>query len=35
VRFLLRYFRTRTLNPFAVYCLVAGLGSIVYLELIR
>ena len=35
VRFLLRYFRTRTLNPFAVYCLVVGLGSIVYLELIR
>ncbi len=35
VRFLLRYFRTRTLNPFAVYCLVVGLGSIVYLELIK
>ena len=35
VRFLLRYFRTRTLNPFAVYCLVVGVGSIVYLELIQ
>ena len=35
VRFLTRYLRTRTLYPFAIYCLVAGLGSIVYLELIR
>jgi hypothetical protein len=35
VRFLLRYFRTRTLYPFAVYCLVAGVGSIVYLEFIK
>ena len=35
VRFLMRYFRTRTLYPFAVYCLVVGLGSIVYLELVR
>jgi len=35
VRFLLRYFRTRTLNPFAIYCLVVGLGSIIYLELIK
>jgi undecaprenyl-diphosphatase len=35
VRLLLRYFRTRTLNPFAIYCLVVGLGSIVYLELIK
>jgi undecaprenyl-diphosphatase len=35
VRFLLRYFRTRTLNPFAVYCLVVGIGSIVYLEFIK
>jgi len=35
VRFLMRYFRTRTLYPFAVYCLVVGLGSIVYLEVIR
>jgi undecaprenyl-diphosphatase len=25
LRFLTRYFETRTLNPFAVYCVVAGL----------
>jgi undecaprenyl-diphosphatase len=35
VRYLVRYFRTSTLTPFAVYCLLLGLGSIVYLELIR
>jgi undecaprenyl-diphosphatase len=35
VRFLVGYLRTRTLTPFAVYCLLLGLGSIVYLELIR
>ncbi len=35
VRFLVRYFRTRSLTPFAIYCLVAGLGSITYLELIK
>jgi undecaprenyl-diphosphatase len=29
VRFLLRYFETRTLTPFAIYCLVAGGFSIV------
>ncbi len=29
VRFLLRYFRTRTLTPFAGYCLIAGLASII------
>lgn len=29
VRFLMRYFETRTLTPFAVYCLVAGAASIV------
>lgn len=32
VGFLDRYFRTRTLLPFAVYCLVAGVGSFVYLS---
>jgi undecaprenyl-diphosphatase len=31
VRFLTSYFETRTLKPFAVYCLVVGLGSLVYL----
>jgi undecaprenyl-diphosphatase len=35
VRFLLRYLRTRTLTPFGVYCLVAGLASVVYLGLIK
>ena len=29
VRFLTRYFTTRTLTPFAVYCLVAGVASVV------
>jgi undecaprenyl-diphosphatase len=32
VRFLTRYFETRTLTPFAIYCLVAGLGSLVWLS---
>jgi undecaprenyl-diphosphatase len=35
VRFLLRYLRTRTLTPFGVYCLVAGLACTVYLGLVR
>jgi undecaprenyl-diphosphatase len=34
VRFLVRYFRTRTLTPFGIYCLVAGLGSLAYLSLV-
>ena len=29
VRFLTRYFTTRTLTPFAVYCLVVGILAIV------
>jgi undecaprenyl-diphosphatase len=29
-RFLASYFETKTLNPFAVYCMVAGLGSLAY-----
>jgi undecaprenyl-diphosphatase len=33
VRFLERYFRTRTLTPFAIYCLVAGAASFVILAL--
>jgi undecaprenyl-diphosphatase len=33
VRFLVRYFQTRTLTPFAIYCVVFGLASIVYLQL--
>jgi undecaprenyl-diphosphatase len=31
VRFLMKYFQTRTLTPFAVYCLVFGVGSLIYL----
>ena len=30
VRFLMRYFETNTLVPFAVYCFVAGLGCTIY-----
>jgi undecaprenyl-diphosphatase len=30
LRFLTRYFETRTLNPFAVYCIVAGLISLAW-----
>lgn len=29
-RFLVRYFENRTLIPFAIYCTVAGLGSLAY-----
>ncbi|HET6503678.1 MAG TPA: undecaprenyl-diphosphate phosphatase [Amycolatopsis sp.] len=33
VRFLDRYFHTRTLTPFAIYCGVAGLASLLWLTL--
>ena len=33
LRFLIKYFQTRTLTPFAIYCTVAGLGSLAYLTL--
>jgi undecaprenyl-diphosphatase len=33
VGFLTRYFHTRTLTPFAGYCLLAGLGSLAWLGL--
>jgi undecaprenyl-diphosphatase len=33
VRFLTRYFETRTLTPFAIYCTVAGLASLAWLLL--
>ena len=33
VRFLTRYFHTRTLTPFGVYCLIAGTASLVWLTL--
>jgi undecaprenyl-diphosphatase len=35
VRFLVRYFRTRTLTPFGIYCIVVGVGSMVYLGVIK
>ena len=31
VRYLTRYFETRTLTPFAIYCTVAGIGSLAWL----
>lgn len=33
VRFLIRYFQTKTLKPFAIYCLIAGLTFSLYLGL--
>lgn len=30
VRFLVKYFETRTLNPFAIYCMVAGLAAFAF-----
>jgi undecaprenyl-diphosphatase len=33
VRFLTRYFETRTLTPFAIYCVLAGAGSLLWLTL--
>jgi undecaprenyl-diphosphatase len=30
VKFLMRYFETNTLTPFAVYCCVAGAASTIY-----
>ena len=35
LRFLTRYFETRTLTPFAIYCLAAGLASLGWLTLTR
>jgi undecaprenyl-diphosphatase len=32
VRFLMKYFQTRTLTPFAIYCVLAGLGATIYLS---
>jgi undecaprenyl-diphosphatase len=32
VRYLVRYFQTRTLTPFAIYCVIFGLGSAIYLS---
>ncbi|MFI9275174.1 undecaprenyl-diphosphate phosphatase [Kitasatospora sp. NPDC052896] len=33
VRFLTKYFENRSLTPFAIYCMVAGIGSAVYLSM--
>lgn len=33
VRYLTRYFTTRTLTPFAIYCLVAGAGLVIWFGL--
>jgi undecaprenyl-diphosphatase len=35
VKYLVRYFQTRTLTPFGIYCIIAGLASIAYLYLVR
>ena len=35
VRFLTGYFEKRTLTPFGIYCLVAGVGSLAYFTLVR
>ena len=35
VRFLMKYFQTRTLYPFAIYCFVFGLLSVIYLGFIK
>jgi hypothetical protein len=35
VRFLMKYFQTRTLTPFAIYCFVFGLLSVAYLGFIK
>jgi undecaprenyl-diphosphatase len=35
VRFLVRYFQTRTLTPFAIYCVAAGLAATIYLGFIK
>jgi undecaprenyl-diphosphatase len=30
LRFLTKYFETRTLNPFAIYCVVAGAAALLW-----
>jgi undecaprenyl-diphosphatase len=35
VRFLMRYFQTRTLTPFAIYCFAFGVLAVVYLGVIK
>jgi undecaprenyl-diphosphatase len=33
VRFLMRFFETNRLTPFAVYCALAGAGALIYILL--
>jgi undecaprenyl-diphosphatase len=35
VRFLTNYFETRTLTPFAIYCLIGGVGCLAYFTLVK
>jgi undecaprenyl-diphosphatase len=35
VKYLVRYFQTRTLTPFGIYCIIAGLASLAYLYMVR
>jgi undecaprenyl-diphosphatase len=35
IRFLMRYLQTRSLIPFGIYCLVAGLACVAYLSLVK
>jgi undecaprenyl-diphosphatase len=35
VRFLTNYFETRTLTPFAIYCLIGGIGCLAYFTLVK
>jgi len=35
VKYLVRYFQTRTLTPFGIYCIIAGLASLAYLYLVK
>jgi undecaprenyl-diphosphatase len=33
LKFLVRYFETRTLTPFAIYCVIAGISSLVFFSI--
>jgi undecaprenyl-diphosphatase len=35
VKYLVRYFKTRTLTPFGIYCIIAGIASLAYLYLVK
>ena len=35
LRFLVRYFETRTLTPFAIYCIVAGLLCLLWFGVVK